>query len=145
MESATLDPPAAETQTPGDPPQETPPGDPPAPVQEPEQPAETPPGPDPEPGQEPQEEPSDEITLEGTGGQLSLKVGGKAPTTSKFSVVGGAIAVDGQFAKGDTVVLRVEVRVGAVAFEDKIDSKTGQPVGCTRTHKARIVGAIREA
>jgi hypothetical protein len=140
MDTATMDPPAAETQ-PGDPPVE-PPADPPQEPTEPQEP-EQPAGPDPE-GQQP-EEPSDEITLEGTGGQLSLKVGGKAPTSSQFKLVGGAIGVDGQFAKGDVVVLRVEVRVGAVAFEDKIDSSTGQPIGCTRTHKARVVGAIREA
>lgn len=130
---------AAETQEPQ-------PGDiPPEPAQEPaQQPGDPVPDPEePQPGEEPAE--AFEVTLEGSSNQLSFSVGGKKPTTSELKLQGGSIGLEGQFQKGETVVIRAEIRVGEVAFVDKIDSKTGQPVGSTRRHKARIVAAVREA
>jgi hypothetical protein len=72
-------------------------------------------------------------------GQLGFKVGGKTPTSSSLTLTGGKINVDGQYAKGATVVLRVVARVNDVAFKDKEDPKTGQVIDCTRGHKARIL------
>lgn len=80
---------------------------------------------------------SAELVVEGSG-QLSLAVGGKKPTGSGLRLTGGKVDVDGQFQKGETIVLRVTAVVGEVAFIDKTDSKTGQVVGCERRQKARI-------
>jgi hypothetical protein len=73
----------------------------------------------------------------GSDNQLSLSVGGKKPTASEFKVVGGAVAVEGQFKKGDIVRAEVTLRVGEVAFADKVDGE-GTITDTTRRHKARI-------
>jgi hypothetical protein len=73
----------------------------------------------------------------GSDNQLSLSVGGKKPTASEFKVVGGAVAVEGQFKKGDIVRAHVTLRVGEVAFADKVDGE-GTITDTTRRHKARI-------
>lgn len=83
------------------------------------------------------------LVLEGDTAQLSLSVGGKKPTVSKCSLVGGKLEIEGQVEKGQVIRATVELRVGGVAFEDKIDSGTQEPVGCTRTHKLRVVGFAR--
>ena len=87
----------------------------------------------------PDPEAPDDLVIDGSG-QLSLAVGGKRPTTSSLTLVGGKIDVEGQFEKGEIVVLQVECVVGEIAFKDLTDSKTNQIVGCARRHKARIVG-----
>jgi hypothetical protein len=70
------------------------------------------------------------------GGQLTLNVGGgKQPTTSTLRLVGGKIEVDGQYAKGETIVVRIEAVVNEIGFKDQEDSKTGQVVGCERRHR----------
>lgn len=77
----------------------------------------------------------------GEGGQLTLSVGGgKQPTSSTLRLVGGKIDVDGQYSKGEALVLRIECVVNEVAFKDEADSKTGQVVGCARNHRARVTG-----
>ena len=83
-----------------------------------------------------------DLVIEGTG-QLSFDVGGKRVTSSELKLVGGKLEVEGQFEKGELVVLRLEAIVGEVAFVDSTDSKTGQVVGCARRHKARIVNVSR--
>jgi hypothetical protein len=75
------------------------------------------------------------------GGQLTLNVGGgKQPTTSTLRIVGGKIEVDGEYKKGQTVALRLEVVVNEVSFKDQHDPKTSQVVGCARNHRGRVVG-----
>lgn len=74
------------------------------------------------------------------GGQLSFAVGGKQATGSSLRVVGGKIELDGQFAKGEAISVRLELVVNRVAFVDKHDAKTGQVVGCERQHHARVTG-----
>jgi hypothetical protein len=87
-----------------------------------------------------QAEPTSELVIS-AGGQLTLNVGGgKQPTTSTLRLVGGKIEVDGQFAKGETIVVRIEAVVNEIGFKDQEDSKTGQVVGCERRHRARITG-----
>lgn len=142
MESATAPPVPAD--------EETPAGDPTDPTAAPETPPEPQP-PAPEPPAEGDNAPeadlpngedhdSDDDAMEaflGTGPQLSLAVGGKQPTASKFSIVGGAVAMEGQFKKGETVRAEVELRVGEVHFVDKVDGD-GNVTATTRKHQARI-------
>jgi hypothetical protein len=75
--------------------------------------------------------------------QLGFDVGGKRPTTSSFSLRGKKIEVDGSVKKGQVVVLRCEVRIGGVHFDDQVDSATQEVVGCTRKQVGRIVGVSR--
>lgn len=86
---------------------------------------------------------SDEALRLDTGGQLSFDVGGRPPTSSSLSLTGGKLEIEGQFEKGETVVIRVEAVVNSVGFKDEHDPKTGQVVGCARQQKARIVGVQR--
>lgn len=86
-----------------------------------------------EPGLDP-----DPLTEEPSG-QISLQVGGKRPTSTSLRVVGGAVDVEQEFAKGQTVVIRMEAEITEVAFVDQRDQRTGQVVGCERRHKARPV------
>jgi hypothetical protein len=84
--------------------------------------------------------PTGELVID-AGGQLTLNVGGgKQPTTSTLRLVGGKIEVDGQYAKGERIVVRIEAVVNEIGFKDQEDSKTGQVVGCERRHRARITG-----
>lgn len=83
-----------------------------------------------------------ELLIDGTG-QLSFTVGGKRPSGSSIRIVGGKVALEGQFAKGERIGLYVEVEVGEVSFVDERDAKTGQVVGCDRRHKARIAHVRR--
>jgi hypothetical protein len=84
--------------------------------------------------------PTGDLVVE-AGGQLSLSVGGgKQPTSSTLRLVGGRLEVDGQYAKGESVVFRVECVVSSIEFKDEHDAKTGQVVGCNRNHRARITG-----
>ncbi len=78
------------------------------------------------------------------GGQLSFAVGGKKPDTSKVQLVGRSIELpNGQLNKGDEYTVVMRIRVGSVHFDDKIDAATEQVTGCTRKHKARVVGNVR--
>lgn len=72
--------------------------------------------------------------------QLSFAVGGKKPTCSALTMVGGKLDIPESFRKGQKIVLRVELEVGEVGFKDQTDPKTGQVVGCERRHKARVIG-----
>ena len=71
--------------------------------------------------------------------QLTFNVGGKRPTTTSLRLTGGKLDIPGSYAKGAKLVIRVEVRVGEVAFVDEHDQQTGQVIGCERRHKARIL------
>ncbi len=79
-----------------------------------------------------------------TGGQLTFAVGGKKPTTGSVRLVGGKVDVDGNFEKGQRVVLRVEAVITEIAFRDKKDPKTGNVTGCDRAHKATVTGLALE-
>jgi len=83
-----------------------------------------------------------DLAIEGTS-QLSFSVGGRSPTVSKLTVQGGAIEIEGQFEKGQRLAIMVEVEVREVAFRDQVDPKTGTTIGCSRKHKAVVVGVER--
>lgn len=82
------------------------------------------------------------VDEETEGGQLAFtfSVGGKLPTSTMLRLMGGKIEVEGEFEKGEKIVLQVIGSVDAIEFVDIKDPKTGQVVGCERRHKARIVG-----
>lgn len=81
----------------------------------------------------------------GGSGQLSWNVGGERPSTASLRLVGGRVDIEGEFKKGERIVLRVECEVREVAFKDETDKATGQIVGCERRHKAAITGVARES
>lgn len=96
----------------------------------------------------PQQPHAGDVIADGTlvvdgNGQLTLSVGGKRPTTSSLRLVGGRVEVEGQFDKGERLVLRIECEVREVAFRNEVDVKTGQVVGCERRQKASITGVTR--
>jgi hypothetical protein len=84
-----------------------------------------------------------DVTVAGSADQLSFAgIGGKKPEESKLRITGGAFAVEGQFSKGEDIIIEVKARVGEVKFTDTVDSKTGQATSCTRGHSARVMGAL---
>jgi hypothetical protein len=87
--------------------------------------------------------PPEEVRIHGSV-QLGLfEAGGKAPTSSSFTLTGGKFGlVDGRaFQKGDQVVLQLVAVVETVALRDKRDEKIGVVVACEQQHKARIIDA----
>jgi hypothetical protein len=85
-----------------------------------------------------------QLLIPGTSAGLTLKVGGKKPTTASVRLVGGKVDINGQFDKQDRIALYVEAVIVDVQFPDTIDSKTGQVTSCERKHIARITG-VRNA
>ncbi len=84
-----------------------------------------------------------DISVSGSSGQLSFGgIGGKKPEESKLRLTGGAFGVEGQFGKGEDVIVEVKARIGEVKFTDTVDSATGQATACTRGHSARVLGAV---
>ena len=79
------------------------------------------------------------------GGQLSLSVGGKPPTDSKFRIQGGAIDLEGQLKKGERITLELDCVVGGVHVDDRIDPQTRAVAGTTRKHFLKIEGVRRVA
>ena len=74
------------------------------------------------------------VEVEGFG-QLSLDVGGDAPTKATVKLQGGSIGIPaGQFDKGQELDFIVRVRCNAVAVIDKRDSQTGQITETERRH-----------
>jgi hypothetical protein len=69
--------------------------------------------------------------------QLSLIAGGEEPTSASMRLKGGAVPVEGEFEKGDFLVLRVEARISEIHFIDQIDG-SGYVMGAERRHVARI-------
>lgn len=74
--------------------------------------------------------------------QLSLLAGGEEPDASSFRVVGGKVAVEGEFKKGDVIELVIKASVDTISFVDTKD-KDGFVVGTERQHKARILSVRR--
>ncbi len=71
-------------------------------------------------------------------GQLTMDVGGKAPTISKLTVAKKDLEVEGQFEKGTVILL--EAIVDEVAFRDEVDAQSDHVTGCARRHSVRVVG-----
>ena len=80
-----------------------------------------------------------EPLLEGDG-QLTLGIGGHAPTTSTVRMAGGQIPFTGQMKKGDFTTLRVECRCSEIHVIDTVDVKTREIVKTNRKHVLRVEG-----
>lgn len=88
------------------------------------------------------EQEAGQLSIAGTGLELSLDAGGEAPLGSSVKLIGGSMAVEGEFAKGDVVELLIRARVSHVEFADSIDN-TGAVTSCERRHKMRMMSVRR--
>lgn len=69
-------------------------------------------------------------------------VGGVTATGKRLTVIGVKLEdVPDDLKKGQLVKIEVTARVGDLGWEDKIDSKTGDPVDCTQKYRARCLSA----
>lgn len=78
-----------------------------------------------------------QMPIPGTGSQLTLEAGGELPESSTVKLRGGSLPLEGQFNKGDTVRVWVEVQISEVHFVDKIDQH-GNVNGTERRHLGRM-------
>lgn len=77
------------------------------------------------------------IELEGVG-QLSLKIGGKAPDKATAKLVGGKIAIPkGEYQPGEYLEAVVKLRVSKVAINHKVND--GETVEVEREHQFKMV------
>lgn len=83
-----------------------------------------------------------QMPLPGTAENISLSAGGQKPTSSEARLLGGSMPLEGQFAKGDVVMLLVEAKVGAVEFIDATD-EWGKVQRTSRRHKLRMLSVKR--
>jgi hypothetical protein len=93
-------------------------------------------------GEEPKPIPPMQLALPGTQERLSLSAGGKQPTSAEMRLLGGSMPIEGQFAKGETMTLLVEVKIGSVEFVDAVD-EWGTVQRTSRRHKARMLSVKR--
>jgi hypothetical protein len=90
-----------------------------------------------ESGETPDQDPM--TSAYGPASQLTLLAGGEIPTESQFKLAGRSLELEGQFEKGESIVLRVGIKFGEVDFIDHEDAETGQVVKTIRRHKGKIV------
>lgn len=84
-----------------------------------------------------------EEPVEDSNGQFELLIGGKAPTTKKVRLYGGAVEVEppeGGFKKGARYVLEIETVCHKASFTDERDDKTGDVVGSSDERGLKITG-----
>jgi hypothetical protein len=88
------------------------------------------------------EEPG-QLPIPGTRETLSLSAGGEKPQSSSIKLRGGSLSLEGQFDKGETVAIWVEVRIAEVQFVDKTDAH-GNINGTERRHVGRMQRVQRQ-
>jgi hypothetical protein len=77
------------------------------------------------------------IELEGQG-QLSLKIGGKAPDKATAKLVGGKIAIPkGEYQPGEVIEAVVRLRVSKVAVTHKVND--GETIEVEREHQFKML------
>lgn len=77
------------------------------------------------------------IELEGQG-QLSLKIGGKAPDKATAKLVGGKIAIPkGEYQPGEVIEAVVRLRVWKVAITHKVND--GETIEVEREHQFKML------
>lgn len=83
-----------------------------------------------------------QIPIPGSIESISSSFGGQKPTSSEMRLLGGKMPIEGQFSKGDTVLLLVEAKVTAVEGVDFTDD-WGTIERTARRHKARMISVRR--
>lgn len=83
-----------------------------------------------------------QIPLPGTIETISSSFGGAKPTSSEMRLLGGKMPIEGQFSKGDVVVLAVEVKITSVEGVDVTDD-WGAVERTIRRHKGRMISVRR--
>ena len=77
------------------------------------------------------------IELEGRG-QLSLKIGGKAPDKATAKLVGGKIGIPkGEYQPGEVIEAVVKLRVSKVAINHKVND--GETIEVEREHQFKML------
>lgn len=92
--------------------------------------------------EEPKPTPPMQIPLPGTVENISSSFGGSKPTSSEMRLLGGKMPIEGQFSKGDTVILVVEAKVTSVEGLD-VQDDWGNVQRTIRRHKARMISVRR--
>lgn len=89
------------------------------------------------------EEEDTAVYIEGTTGQLSLAVGGRKPDSSEFKMKSVGVRVrEGQYVKGETVMLKVIARIDEIKFVDTHD-EYGTITSTKRVHTAKPIAVER--
>jgi hypothetical protein len=91
--------------------------------------------------EEPEEDrpvPPTQQPLPGTFETISSSAGGTKPTSSELRIMGARRPIDGQFAKGDIVMVEAEIKIGEVDFIDTSDD-WGNISKTVRAHKGRLL------
>lgn len=83
-----------------------------------------------------------ELVIE-AGGQISLKVGGRAADESTILLSGGEVKLAGQYEKGQRLRFEIEGVVSQIAFTDLMDQKTGDVTATKRKHVLKLTGIKR--
>jgi hypothetical protein len=83
----------------------------------------------------------DPLAIAGSADQLSLDVGGLAPTISALTL-SGAPNLSGEFEKGEVLTLELTVRVTEVKVTDSLDGE-GNVKSTKRSHTAKVESARR--
>lgn len=82
------------------------------------------------------------IPLPGFTDEISTDPGGTPPTSAEMRLLGGLMPLEGEFAKGDEVLLIVRARVTHVEFADVTDD-WGEITRTIRRHKSRMIEVRR--
>lgn len=82
--------------------------------------------------------PPSQLPLPGTFEKISGSAGGTLPTSSELRIMGSRRPIDGQFAKGDIVIVEAEIKIGEVDFIDTSDD-WGNIRKTVRAHKGRLM------
>lgn len=82
--------------------------------------------------------PPTQMPIPGTVESISNSAGGAKPTSSELRIMGGRRPVEGQFQKGDVVMVQCEVKIGSVEFVDTSD-EWGTVQKTVRVQKGRLL------
>ena len=82
--------------------------------------------------EEPEDDGNDQFVIPGTGTSLTLTAGGRRPDVSEAKLKAIPLAIKGEFKKGDTIRVMVDVVCSGVHIKDEM--KNGEIQRTRRTH-----------